>query len=70
MNETTYYQRNREIILNRAKEYYKNNKEKLVGKARNNYRELSDEEKNIKREYGRNRHQNMYKEDKENLKEY
>ena len=60
MNETTYYQRNRKIILNRAKEYYKNNKEKLVGKARNNYRELSDEEKNIKREYGRNRHQNMY----------
>ena len=48
MNETTYYQRNRKIILNRAKEYYKNNKEKLVGKARNNYRELSDEEKNIK----------------------
>ena len=70
MNETTYYQRNRKIILNRAKEYYKNNKEKLVGKARNNYRELSDEEKNIKREYGRNRHQNMYKKDKENLKEY
>ena len=60
MNETTYYQRNRKIILNRAKEYDKNNKEKLVGKARNNYRELSDEEKNIKREYGRNRHQNMY----------
>ena len=26
---TTYYQRNREKILNRAKEYYKNNKERL-----------------------------------------
>ena len=27
MNETTYYQRNREVILNRAKDYYENNKE-------------------------------------------
>ena len=26
--------------------------------------------KNIKREYGRNRYQNMWKEDKERLKEY
>ena len=29
MSETTYYQRNREVILNRAKDYYKNNKELL-----------------------------------------
>ena len=29
MSEITYYQRNREIILSRAKEYYKNNKELL-----------------------------------------
>ena len=27
MGETTYYQRNRESMLNRAKDYYKNNKE-------------------------------------------
>ena len=27
MSETTYYQRNRDIILNRAAEYYENNKE-------------------------------------------
>ena len=27
MSETTYYQRNREVILNRAKYYYENNKE-------------------------------------------
>ena len=26
MSETTYYQRNREMILNRAKDYYENNK--------------------------------------------
>ena len=29
MSERTYYQRNRDIILNRAKEYDKNNKELL-----------------------------------------
>ena len=29
MSEITYYQRNRDIVLNTAKEYYKNNKELL-----------------------------------------
>ena len=29
MSGTTYYQRNREVILNRAKDYYENNKELL-----------------------------------------
>ena len=29
MSETTYYQRNKKTILNRAKEYYKNNQEGL-----------------------------------------
>ena len=29
MRETTYYQRNREVILNRAKDYYENSKELL-----------------------------------------
>ena len=27
MSETTYYQRNREMVLNRAKDYYENDKE-------------------------------------------
>ena len=52
MSETTYYQRNREVILNRAKDYYENNKRLLRVRAKNKYRELSEEEKNIKREYG------------------
>ena len=34
MSETTYYQRNTEVILNRAKYYYKNDKEKLRDQAR------------------------------------
>ena len=41
MSDTTYYQRNKEVMLNRAKEYYENNKERLREQARNNYRELS-----------------------------
>ena len=41
MSQTTYYQRNKEVILNRTKEYYQNNKEVLREKARNKYRELS-----------------------------
>ena len=62
--KTYYYERNKEVILNRAKEYYNNNKEVLREKARNKYRELSENEKDIKREYGRNRYKNMSKENK------
>ena len=51
----TYYQKNNDVILNRAKDHYKNNKDELKVKARNKYRELFEEEKDIKREYGRNR---------------
>ena len=69
-NKTTYCQRNRETILNRAKEYYENNKERLREKAWNNYRELSEEEEHIKGEYGRIRYQNMSEENKQRLKEY
>ena len=29
MTGTTYYQRNKEVILNRAKDYYENKKEAL-----------------------------------------
>ena len=55
MSETTYYQRNREVILNRAKDYYENNKELLRERAKNKYTELSEEENNIKREHGKKR---------------
>ena len=59
MSETTYCQRNRYVIVNRAKDYYKNDKKRLRDDARNKYRNLSEEEKNKKREYGRNRYHNM-----------
>ena len=35
MTETTCYQRNREVLLNRAKDFYENNKELLREKAKN-----------------------------------
>ena len=50
-DKTTYYRKNKGIILNKAKEYYENNKERVTGHARNKYRELSEKEKDIKREY-------------------
>ena len=48
MNEyvdLTYYQRNRDVILNRAKDYYENDKERLRLQRRYKYRNLSEEEK-------------------------
>ena len=51
MNNLTYYQKNKEVILNRAKDYYENNKERLRDQAKDKYRNLSEEEGNKKREY-------------------
>ena len=44
----TYYQRNRDVILNRAKGYYESDKERLKEQARDNYRNLSEKEKKEK----------------------
>ena len=70
MSQETYYQRNRDVILNKAKDYYVNDKERLRDNARDKYRNLSEEENNKKRKYGRNRCHNMSKEKKQKLKEY
>ena len=51
--DLTYYQRNRGVILNKAKDYYENDKERIKEEARDKHRNLSEEEKNKKR-YGRN----------------
>ena len=45
MSETTYYQKNKDAIINRAKNYYHNNTEFLRERARNKYREFPEEEK-------------------------
>ena len=46
--DLTYYQRNRDVVLNRVKDYYENDKGRLREEARNKYRNLSEEEKNKK----------------------
>ena len=55
MNDLTYYQRNRDVTLNRAKDYCENDKERLRDQARDKYRNLSEEERYKKREYRKNR---------------
>ena len=56
--EETHHQRNRNVILNRAKYFYENYKKSSREQARDKCRNLS-EDKNKKREYGRNRYNNM-----------
>ena len=41
------------MILNRAKDYYENDKERLRKKVRDKYKNLSEEEKSKKGEYGK-----------------
>ena len=48
MSNATYYQKNRNVVLNRGKDYYENNKERLREQAKDKYRNLSEEDKNKK----------------------
>ena len=49
MDNTTYYQGNKEIMPNRAKDDYENDKERLREQARNKDRNLSEADKNEKK---------------------
>ena len=42
MSDKTYYQRNRDVIPNRAKNYYQNDKKRLREQARDKYRDLPE----------------------------
>ena len=69
--DLTYYQRNRDMILNFKKNQniiMKMIKKRLREQARDKYRHLSEEEKNKKRQYGKNRYCNMSEEKKQRLK--
>ena len=71
MNEyvdLTYYQRNRDVILSRAKDYYETDKKRLKEQEINIETYLK--KKQIKKEYGKNRYYNMSEEKKIRLKEY
>ena len=41
-NNLTYYQKNRNVILNRAKDYYEDDKERLRMQAKDKYRNLTE----------------------------
>ena len=66
-----YYQKNRHVILNRAKDYHEHDKERLREQPRDKYRNLSEEEKNKKREYGKKwisqEYQKSYREAKKSI---
>ena len=51
--QLTYYQRNTDTILRKAKEYYEKNKEKRREYGRKRYRNMSAEEKDKINEYKR-----------------
>ena len=55
------------MILKRGKDYYGNDKK---DQPRDKYRNPSGEEKNKKREYGRERYHDMFKEKKQELKKF
>ena len=62
------------MIKQREKQYHiEQNNMKITQKdykSKREYRKLSDEEKNVKRKYGRNRYHNISKENKQRIKEY
>ena len=70
MSNTTYYQKNWDVILNIAKNRYENDKERLREQPRDKYRNLSEEKKIEKGEYRKNRYHNISEEKKQRLKEY
>ena len=47
--DLTYYQKNKDVILNKAKYYYQKNKERLKKQARDKYKNLTEEGKNKKK---------------------
>ena len=49
MSNTTYYQRNRDVALNKAKEYCKNNKERLKEQAKNKCGNLRIKRENMEK---------------------
>ena len=64
--DLTYYHRNRDVILNRAKVYYENDKKRLRRPARDKCRRKKLKRENI----GKKRYRNMSDEKKQRLKEY
>ena len=45
----SYYQKNKELVLSKAKEHYKNNRDRLSKQAKERYNNLPEEKKIEKR---------------------
>ena len=58
--QLTYYQKSRDVILNKAKDYYKNNSDKTKKQVRDKYN--MPEEKIEKIEYEKKKYRNMTEE--------
>ena len=65
-NELTYYQKNSDVILNRAKGYYENDKERFREQARDEYRKKKRKDRIWKKQIP----QYMSEEKEQRLKEY
>ena len=59
MSKAIYYKKKRDVLLNKSKEYYRNNRELIPERANNKYKLLSEDEKEIIREYHKSRYHNM-----------
>ena len=74
MDNSTYYQKNRDIILKRAKDYYYNNIEAIRKNMRGKYKILSEEEKEkikiCQNNYREKMKNNISEEKREKMKEY
>ena len=64
-----YYDRDREYYLNVGRDYYNSNGEYLLKEARDKYN-ASEEDRNKRKEYSKNRYHNMSPEKKLELKIY
>ena len=51
MGKKDYYEKDRDIILNKVKEYYINNKELILQNAKNKYKSLTEDEKQKIKDY-------------------
>ena len=54
MDNSTYYKKNRDVILKRAKDYYYNNNETIIKTCEINIKNLSEEEKEKIKKYQKN----------------
>ena len=68
----TYYPKNRDVILKKARDKYNKPEEKIkkIMYEKNKYCNITEEQKNKRTDRERNRYRNMTEEEKEKRREY